>query len=310
MIEPEIIVLLAKPLPAQIDFGDQVRTLLERVADRPWITAVELLLIGVVVYAVLRLLQGTPGARLVRAVLTILGGSFAIVWLLAERLGLDRINVLYPYFILGVFFASLVAFQSELRRILAKVGEGGWMQRWLYTPEQTVTPVVSAVARLSRNKIGALIAIERSEEMGPWTESGAALDAVLSADLLETIFWPGSPLHDLGVVIRQGRILAAGCQFPLIESGAVERSLGSRHRAALGLSEEADAVVVVVSEETGTISVASRGHLRRGLTAAELAEFLTRELGIDSKGTPRSEPDESPTSSKGAVETYGTTKAS
>ncbi len=264
-----------------MNISDQIRPFLERIFDRPLATIVELLLIGSIVYAVLRLLQGTPGARLIRAVLAILGATFAVVWLIAERYELERINVLYPYFVLGIFFASLVAFQTELRRILAKVGQGGWLQRWLITPEETIRSIVTAVGRLSKNKIGALIAIERSDEMGPWSESGVAVEASVSAELLETIFWPGSPLHDLGVVIRQGRILAAGCQFPLAESSAVERSLGSRHRAAIALSQEADAVVIVVSEETGTISVALDGQLRRGLSSDQLRGTLLAELGLD-----------------------------
>jgi diadenylate cyclase len=269
-----------------MDFSGQFRSFLERVFDRPWVTAIELLLIGTIVFTVLRLLQGTPGARLIRAVLAILGGSFAVVWLLADRFELDRINVLYPYFILAVFLASLVAFQSELRRILAKLGQGGWVQRWLITPEETIGPIVTAVGRLAKNKIGAIIAVERSDEMGPWSESGVPVEAAISAELLETIFWPGSPLHDLGLVVRQGRILAAGCQFPLAESSSVERSLGSRHRAAIGLSQESDAVVIVVSEETGTISVAIDGRLRRGLECDELRVCLLTELGLDGRTEP------------------------
>jgi diadenylate cyclase len=263
---------------AQLQLPEQLRSFLERIVDRPWVTVIELLLVGSVVYTVLRLLQGTPGARLVRAVLTILGVSFAVVYLIAGRFEFDHINVLYPYFILGVFFASLVAFQAELRRILSAVGKGGWLQRWMKTPEETIAPIVTAAARLSKSKIGALIAIERSLEMTPWTESGVTLDAAVSSELLETIFWPGSPLHDLGVVVRQDRLVAAGCQFPLADSADVDRALGSRHRAAIGMSQEADAVVIVVSEETGAISLASDGQLRRRIPPEDLGEVLRREL--------------------------------
>ena len=263
---------------AQADLVEQAELVYDRIADRPWVTFIELLLIGLVVYAILRLLQGTPGARLVRAVLLILGISFAVVWLIAERFGFERINVLYPYFILAVFLASLVAFQVELRRILAKIGEANLLRRWLKIPETSIAPLVAAAGRLSKRKIGALIAIERSTEMGPFMESGVTLDAVASAELIETIFWPGSPLHDLGLIVRQGRLVAAGCQFPLAESGAVDRSLGSRHRAAVGVSLETDAVVIVVSEESGQISVAINGQLRRGLSRDDLGEVLAKEL--------------------------------
>jgi diadenylate cyclase len=282
--------LVAILSPAQVDLLDQFGFLYDRIADRPWITLIELLLIGSVVYATLRLLQGTPGARLVRAVLLILGVSFAVVWLVAERFGFERINVLYPYFILAVFLASLVAFQAELRRILAKVSEANLLRRWLQNPETSLAPILAAAGRLSKRKIGALIAIERSTEMGPFSESGVPLDALASAELIETIFWPGSPLHDLGLIIRQGRLVAAGCQFPLAESGAVDRSLGSRHRAAVGMSLETDAIVIVVSEETGQISVAAGGHLKRGLSLDELRTTLSSELASPTR--PRASDDQ------------------
>lgn len=258
-----------------------VLSFFERVAERPWTALIELLLIGSVVFTILRFLQGTRGARLVRALLTILAVSFAVVWLIAERFEFDRINVLYPYFILGVFLVSLVAFQTELRRMLLRLGQGGWLQRWIKSSDDVLDPIVTAVERLSRKKIGALIAVERNTELGALTETGVAIDAVVSAELLETIFWPGTALHDLGVIVREGRIVAAGCQFPLSESGDIDRALGSRHRAALGMSQEVDAVVIIVSEETGTISVAIHGRMRRALTAETLRATLVKELNVD-----------------------------
>ncbi len=282
--------------PAQSDVLSGIRLFMERIADRPWVTLIELLLIGSVVYSILRALKGTRGARLVRAVLTILAVSFAVVWLVAERFGFERINAIYPYFILGVFLVSLVAFQTELRRLLLRVGEARWLRRWIRTGDEVIEPLVSAVDRLAFKKIGALIAIERSAESGAILESGVPLDAVVSAELLETIFWPGSALHDLGVMISQGRIRAAGCQFPLAESAEVDRSLGSRHRAAIGMSQETDAVVIIVSEETGTISVAMHGRLRRGFTPTTLRDTLNKELGGDSVSTPISLPEPRPES--------------
>lgn len=263
---------------AQTDLPRSVQSFLERVSDHPALVLIELCLIGVVVYVILRFLQGTRGARLVRAVLTILGVSFAVVLLIAERFEFERINVLYPYFILGVFLVSLVAFQTELRRMLLRLGQGGWLQRWLKSADPAIEPIVVAIERLSKKKIGALIAIERMTEMGAVIETGVRLDATVSTELIETIFWPGTALHDLGMIIHEGRIVSAGCQFPLTESGDIDRSLGSRHRAALGMSEEVDAVVVVVSEETGTISVAIHGRLRRALTIDALRATLAKEL--------------------------------
>jgi len=262
--------------------------------DHPFAVAVEMLMIGTVVYTVLRFLRGTRGARLIRAVLIILAVSFAAVYLIAERFGLERINVLYPYFVLSVFLISLVAFQTELRRILLRIGEGGWYQRWMKSHIHSVEPIVAAVERLAKRKIGALIAIERTTEVGAIRETGVHLDAHVSTEILETIFWPGTPLHDLGAIIRRDRIIAAGCQFPLAESGEVDRSLGSRHRAAVGMSHEADAVVIVVSEQSGTISVAMRGKLHGGISGDRLRQLLIRELINPRPGkkspTPQAEP--------------------
>ncbi|MGB0716653.1 MAG: diadenylate cyclase CdaA [Phycisphaerae bacterium] len=263
---------------ADVDFSDTIRNLLNRALDNPLVSVVEFLLIGTVIYAALRCLQGTRGARLIRAVLTILAVSFAVVRLMAAQLRFERINALYPYFLLGVFLVSLVAFQTELRRLLLRLGEGGWLDYWIKEPPSTVDPIVRAVERLAKRKVGALIAIERTTEVGAVLESGVRLDAHVSAELIETIFQPGTPLHDLGVIVRGDRLLAAGCQFPLAESDEVDRSLGSRHRAGVGMSHEADAVVIIVSEETGAISLAVRGILQRAVTPDKLRSRLISEL--------------------------------
>ena len=267
--------------PAQVEFIERIQRYLSRFSTQhynPWVVVVELLLIGVVVYTVLRFLRGTRGARLVQAVLMILAGSFLLVQVVARDFNLDRINVLYPYFMGGIFLVSLVAFQHELRRMLIRIGETRFFRSWTTQTESVIEPVVRAASALGANKIGALIAIERSTELGAIAEAGVPLDALVTSRLLETIFWPGSALHDLGVIIRRDRIVAAGCQFPLSESGTMDRALGSRHRAAVGVSEEANAVVIVVSEETGTISVAYQGRLRRSLSPDELRRLLIEAL--------------------------------
>lgn len=271
---------------ADIDPGETLRNLFNRVIDNPLVSAVEFLIIGAVIYSALRCLQGTRGARLVRAVLTILAVSFALVRLVAAQLRFERINALYPYFLLGVFLVSLVAFQTELRRLLLRLGEGGWLDYWIKEPPSTVDPIVRAVERLAKRKVGALIAIERTTEVGAVLESGVRLDAHVTAELIETIFQPGTPLHDLGVIVRGDRLLAAGCQFPLAESEEVDRSLGSRHRAGVGMSHEADAVVIIVSEETGSISLAVRGVLQKAINPKKLRSRLVSELGSgDSDGS-------------------------
>ncbi len=234
----------------------------------------ELALIGTIVYVALNFLQGTRGARLLESLAIIVITSFFIVRLVAETLELDRIIFLYPYFLGGVLLTTLVAFQPEIRRGLIRIGEARWIRSWSAETNKTIDPIVTACARLGQKKIGALIAIQREIGMEAIVETGVKLNAVISAELLETIFWPGSALHDLGVIIRDDVLVAASCQFPIAESGEVAQSLGSRHRAALGLSQDSDALIIIVSEETGTISLATGGRLQRPLTKEQLREKL------------------------------------
>jgi diadenylate cyclase len=217
-----------------------------------WQIAIEWLLIGLVVYWVLRFLKGTRGARMLKGVAFVLISLYLIVRLVGERFGLERIEFLYGKFLLFASFAVVVVFQPELRRALMRLGETRLFRSWSSQIDEQIEALVESATFLSRRKIGALIAIERDVGLGGIAESGTRLNAELSAPLLNTIFWPNSPLHDLGVIVSQGRIMYAGVQFPLAESGELEKELGSRHRAAVGMSQESDAVVLVVSEETGT----------------------------------------------------------
>ncbi len=248
-----------------------------------WVILIELLLIGIVIYLTLRFLQGTRGARLMRGIGVVVVASFVVVRMLAERFGWERIEFLYQYFVVAVFLITLVVFQPELRRGLMRIGERLWFSGLFRKPDKVVEPLVQSVSSLSKKRIGAIIAVERISGLAAIIETGVSLDAKLSAELLNTIFWPGSALHDMGVIVRQDRIVAAGCQFPLAETVDLERSLGSRHRAALGLSEESDAIVVVVSEETGAISVARDGELYRTLAPEALRTMLYQLLVKRSK---------------------------
>ncbi|HUW84962.1 MAG TPA: diadenylate cyclase CdaA [Phycisphaerae bacterium] len=247
-------------------------------AYNPIHVAVELILIGLVVYVCLRFLRGTRGERLFSGVVIVLVVTTLLVRVLAKQFRLERIEVLYTPFVAGMFLVALVVFQPELRRGLMRLGEARWLRPWSREVSDVVDHLVDAAEYLSKNKIGAIIAIERDVGLGSVIESGTKLDAELSADLLKTLFWPGSALHDLGVIIRRGRVAAAGCQFPLAESGELDRSLGGRHRAAVGLSSDSDAVVIVVSEESGGLSVAERGRLRHGLDLGELRITLMGSL--------------------------------
>jgi diadenylate cyclase len=243
-----------------------------------WQIAIELLIIGAVVYWVMRFLRGTRGARLLRGIAVVL-----IILFLATTLGLDRIDFLYGKFLGIASIAVIVVFQPELRRALMRLGETRLFRTWTSQVHEEIEELVEAAAFCSKRKIGALIAIEREVGLGGIADSGTRINADLSAALLNTIFWPNSPLHDLGVVVSQGKIAFAGVQFPLAEEGTLERELGSRHRAAVGLSNESDAVVLVVSEETGDVSIAERGVLMRKLTPDALRGLLSELLGASEK---------------------------
>jgi diadenylate cyclase len=247
-----------------------------------WRVATELLLIGAVVYYVVDFLRGTRGVRMLRGVAVILIGLFIIVKFGAAYAHLDEIDFLYTKFLNFAFFAVIVVFQPELRRALLRLGETRLFRGWSDQMQEEIDALVETAEFLSRRKIGGLIAIERDVGLGGIAENGTRLNSDLTADLLNTIFWPNSPLHDLGVVISQGRIMFAGVQFPLAESGELEKELGSRHRAAVGMSQESDAVVLVVSEETGDISIAERGQLIRKLTPDALRGLLGELLGNSS----------------------------
>jgi diadenylate cyclase len=244
----------------------------------------ELILIGAVVYWVIRFLRGTRGARMLKGVAFVLISLYLIVRLVGTQFGLNRIEFLYRQFLIFASVATVVVFQPELRRALMRLGETRLFRSWSSQVDDEIDALVEAATFLSRRKIGALIAIERDVGLGGIAESGTRVGADLNAALLETIFWPNSPLHDLGVIISSGKIAFAGVQFPLAESGDLERELGSRHRAAVGMSQESDAVVMVVSEETGDVSIAERGQLIRKLTPEGLRGLLSELLGRGDTG--------------------------
>ena len=244
-----------------------------------WQVAIELLLIGLVVYWVVRFLRGTRGARMLKGIAFVLISLYLIIRLVADQFGLQRIYFLYGQFLQFASIAVIVVFQPELRRALMRLGETRLFRGFSTQLEDEIQAMVEAAVYCSRRKIGMLVAIEREVGLGGIAESGTRLNADLTADLLETIFFPNTPLHDLGVIVSQGRIAYAGVQFPLAESGDLERELGARHRAAVGMSQESDAVVVVVSEESGDVSIAERGQLIRKLTPEGLRGLLHELLG-------------------------------
>jgi diadenylate cyclase len=196
---------------------------------------------------------------------------------------LDELNWLLQRLSVYLALAILVIFQPEIRRALAELGK---QHRFTNNGDEgrVVDAIVQAALLLSERKIGALVAIEREIGTRSIQETGTRIASPVSSELLATLFYPNTPLHDGGVVIAGNAIMAAGCLFPLSQRAGLTRTLGMRHRAALGISEETDALVVVVSEETGTISVAYKGHLSRDFTEERLRKLLTKVLTRRTRG--------------------------
>ncbi len=266
--------------------NDRLDNLLLRVSEylktNPFEVIAELAIIWLIVYLIVRFLQGTRGARAIRGLVVILIIATVIIQVFGREDTFQRLAFLYRSS-LGFFaLALVVVFQPELRRALVRLGEASLFRgRTGLRKARVIEELLKSVSYASRNKIGLLVAIERQVGLKGLIESGQRIDGIVSAELLNTIFWPGSALHDMGVVIQGDRVVSAGVQFPLAEGEQYSSELGSRHRAAIGLSQEVDALIVVVSEETGTISVAERGTLRRNLDVDELRSTLVRGLGQD-----------------------------
>ncbi len=234
-----------------------------------WRPLLEIFFIWALTYYLIRFFQGTRAMQVLMGLIIL-----AVIFNIAKVLELNAVNwVLTKLFAVGVLF-FLIIFQPELRRALARIGQNTFVGGF-FKKGGTMDEVIQACGHLSRNRIGALIAIERDIGLKNYIESGILLDAKISAELLNTLFAPNTPTHDGGVIVQGQRIASCGSLFPLSQDMALARSLGTRHRAALGLTEESDAVCVVVSEETGTISVAVAGKLNRVTDTESLRGILT-----------------------------------
>lgn len=259
---------------------ERLQRLAERLHDYSWWqVAIELLLIWIVVFVVVRFVQGTRAAGALKSTLFLVIVTTFVVRILAQQEQFARIKYLYDTFLTLLAITMIVVFQPELRRGLIRLGETTFLRRSQTGTAVVIDAIVDAAAYLSKARFGALVVIDRESGLKGLTEGGTLINGRVSARLLQTIFFPGSALHDLAVVIRNGEVVSAGVQLPLADPEDMpDRSLGSRHRAAVGLSRECNAIVVAVSEETGGISIAERGRLDRGLTPERLREELTRRL--------------------------------
>lgn len=237
---------------------------------------VDIMLVAFIIYYVLRMIEGT------RALQVLFGFVLLIVLYYVSQRGLFTLNWILGQFLGSIIIIVVILFQNDIRRGLAAIGRRPFLlklspgkSREIFSEE-----IVKAASYMANRRIGALIAIERNNSLADFVEIGMRIDALVSREMIICIFNPTSPLHDGGVIIIGNRILSAGSFFPLATDPDLERELGTRHRAAIGLSHETDAIVIVVSEETGIISLAVGGEIKRGLDATSLLNQLQETLGI------------------------------
>jgi diadenylate cyclase len=234
-----------------------------------WRDAVEIILLAILLYHGYRFLRATRGARIMTGLLVLLLG----LTLVAQLLELEQMNWILSRFSVFLAVALVVIFQPELRRALAELGSHRFFS-FNGTEEASVDQIIEAMQQLSHKRCGALFALQRGIDLKPYAESGVTMEAKLSPELIATIFHPKTPLHDGGVIVDQGRILAAGCVFPVTQKDVNDRSIGLRHRAGIGITEETDAVALVVSEETGALSLCHKGRLEHNLEPEDLRSRL------------------------------------
>jgi len=243
---------------------------------------VDIALVWYVIYKLINVIRGTKAVQLLKGILVIL-----LVRVVSEWLGLITLSWMMQQAINWGFLAVIIIFQPELRRALEQLGRGRFFSRSSTqdddNQEKTVEAIVKATDYMAKRRIGALISIERETGMSDYIETGIRLNSNISSELLINIFIPNTPLHDGAVIIQKNNVSAAACYLPLSESPFISKELGTRHRAALGISEVTDSLTVIVSEETGGISLTRNGELNRDLKVEELKELLTSEMLIHNK---------------------------
>ena len=249
-----------------MDYGDLLRY------------GTDILLVTYVIYKIIMLIRGTRAVQLLKGIMVIV-----ITWLLSKYFQLTTLHWLMSQaFTFGVL-AVVIIFQPELRRALEQLGRGKLFSRSSSLQDddmvnRVVQEVCKSVTYMAKRRIGALIVIERETGLNDYVETGIAINGRVSSELLINIFIPNTPLHDGAVIMRKDVILAAACYLPLSENNSISKELGTRHRAAIGVSEVSDGMSIIVSEETGQVSFAAHGAMNRNLTEAQLAEMLTEQL--------------------------------
>jgi diadenylate cyclase len=243
-----------------------------------WRDSADIIVVAFCIYWLLMRIKGTRAAQMALGLLMLV-----LVWRISDLFGLATLGFLLDNFLSSGLLILIVIFQADIRRALSRVGRGLFSAARTEDPH-TIEEIVRACQLLVQRRIGALLALERHVQLDEFVESGARIDAEVSRDLLVALFQPQSPLHDGAVVIRRGRVIFAGCILPLALRGELAPALGTRHRAALGLTEETDAIVLVISEETGRMSLVRGGEIIEDLDAANLRRallVLTGDGGVD-----------------------------
>jgi len=236
--------------------------------------AVETFIIFLVIYGCLLFLRGTRGAGVLRGLAVIVLLLAALTIFFTRQFHLDRLAWVMRNLVPVILLPVVILFQPEIRRALVRLGQNPLFNMFFRTHSRFTEEIVKAVTSMSRDRIGALIAIERQVGLSSYVEGGVRVDSQVTAEMVKTIFWPGTPLHDGAIVIRQQRIAAAGCLFPLTDNPTFSSELGTRHRAGIGVTEESDAVSIIVSEQTGRVSLAVKGAIQQDLDEKALRRAL------------------------------------
>lgn len=259
--------------------------------------ALDIILVAFILYNGIKLIRETRAFQLVKGLLVL-----GIIYLLISQLEMQASSYIFRIVFQNIFIILIILFQQEIRQVIERVGKSkftslsnlfkGSSVANNEIVSEAVIETAKAVQRMSESKTGSLIVFEKEMLLGDVIKTGTAVDAKITHELIGNVFFPKSPLHDGAAIVRDGRLLCAGCVLPLTKNDEISSDLGTRHRAALGMSEQSDALVVVTSEETGIISVALKGELKRHLTEAELREMLLNYLlestsGSDDNGTIR-----------------------
>jgi diadenylate cyclase len=238
---------------------------------------VDILLVWYVIYKLINVIRGTKAVQLLKGIFVIV-----IVKIISDTVGFNTLSWMMEQALTWGFLAIIIIFQPELRRALEQLGRGRFFSRSSNQEEEDQDKIVEAIVKatdyMAKRRIGALISIERETGMSDYIETGIQLDSKISSELLINTFIPNTPLHDGAVIIQKNLIAAAACYLPLSESPFISKELGTRHRAALGISEVTDSITIIVSEETGAISLTKNGELHRDLSMEDYTELLTSEL--------------------------------